>query len=345
MAGCRMLMRRTMESNPERRQTRARLAALHLAALGLSALMALIALEGLTRWFVPDPDLAFENRLALFVEDPDTGYRNRGGYHAWAQGVIEVGINSLGFRGPEISLRKSPGSKRILGLGDSVAFGTGVQERETFLRRLEGVNLSVIGYSLHQEVVTLRKFGLPLKGDIALLNFVVNDAYPTEDPFFNVQRLHRPEKRDVRRREYADPRPAPSYFYRLALNLFRRWREGRGPQAAPAPLWPEGGYELRAWPFMQEDFRAFARMGREESLHGAVVLFPTRAQLEAKASGPVWPQSMIEEFLSAEGIPFLDLREALRGSRGMLLDEMHLSPAGHAATARAIGAFLQERGW
>ena len=106
---------------------RSRKTLLNLALLCVGLLSGLLLLEGLTRWLIPDPDLAFENRLELFAEDPQVGFRNRGNYHAWAHGVMEVRTNALGFRGPEVRLQKSPGTKRILGLGDSVAFGTGVR--------------------------------------------------------------------------------------------------------------------------------------------------------------------------------------------------------------------------
>ena len=36
---------------------------------------------------------------------------------------LGFGINALGFRGPEIALRKPPGTCRIVCLGDSTTFG------------------------------------------------------------------------------------------------------------------------------------------------------------------------------------------------------------------------------
>lgn len=332
---------------------------LNWMTLGVSAFMALLLLEGLSRWFIPDPDLAFENRLGLYEEDQYAGFRNRPNYRAWAHGVIEVRINALGFRGPELALQKSPGTKRVLGVGDSVAFGTAVQERDIYLRRLERdtnaasasdrrvevVNLGVIGYSLHQEVISLRTHGLSLKPDIVLVSFVMNDPYPTEDPFFNVHKLHLPPKTNVQRRLYQEPRRAPSYAYRLALTLYRRWQR---PKGGPYPLkkwWPEGGYEMQAWPYMQEDFRELKRLAAANSFHLGVVLFPVRDQFEAGERAPAHPQRMIEEFLRAEGIPFLDLYDPIGADPKFLIDQMHLSVSGHAVAAREIGRFIQQQGW
>jgi hypothetical protein len=50
---------------------------------------------------------------------------------------VTFAINQQGLRGPEVSQAKPPGTFRVLGLGDSFTFGTGVREQDTFLRRLE----------------------------------------------------------------------------------------------------------------------------------------------------------------------------------------------------------------
>src|SRR5262245_14158083 len=54
-----------------------------------------------------------------------------------ADNSVTVTINQQGLRGPEVTVAKPPGTFRVLGLGDSFAFGLGVREEDTFLRRLE----------------------------------------------------------------------------------------------------------------------------------------------------------------------------------------------------------------
>jgi hypothetical protein len=87
------------------------------------------------------------------------------------------------------------------------------------------------------------------------------------------------------------------------------------------------------------------RLAQSGSFHAAVVVLPTRAQFDAVEHAPAYPQGMIEEFLRAEGIPYLDLYDTLRADRRFLIDEMHLSPSGHAAAAKAIGRFIEQQGW
>src|SRR5690606_28773324 len=108
-------------------------------------------------------------------------------------GSYTLRTNSLGFRGPEISAAKPDGTFRILILGDSVAYGTGVDDEVTFLRRWEAelnasgrgrfevVNTGHPMYDTNQELALLRDEGLSLQPDLVLLVYVVNDIEPTRD--------------------------------------------------------------------------------------------------------------------------------------------------------------------
>ncbi|MCR9246224.1 MAG: SGNH/GDSL hydrolase family protein [bacterium] len=110
-------------------------------------------------------------------------------------GSYRLKTNSLGFRGPEIELEKPAGTFRILILGDSVSYGTGVNDEVTFLRRWEvalnehakpGQRFEVVNtghpmYDSVQELAMLKDEGLALDPDLVLLVYVVNDIEPTRD--------------------------------------------------------------------------------------------------------------------------------------------------------------------
>ncbi|MCA8949249.1 MAG: SGNH/GDSL hydrolase family protein [Planctomycetes bacterium] len=108
-------------------------------------------------------------------------------------GSYRLQTNALGFRGPEISKQKPPGTFRILVLGDSVSYGTGVNDEVTFLRRweqtlnesgdrhFEVVNTGHPMYDTSQELALFRDEGLALDPDLVLLVYVVNDIEPTRD--------------------------------------------------------------------------------------------------------------------------------------------------------------------
>lgn len=52
---------------------------------------------------------------------------------------IEIATNSLGLRGPEVSVPKPPGMYRIVCLGDDATLAAAIAEEETFCRLLHGI--------------------------------------------------------------------------------------------------------------------------------------------------------------------------------------------------------------
>jgi len=96
--------------------------------------------------------------------------------------------NADGFRGPVVPPARTRPAVRVVGLGDSVMFGWGVSEEDTYLARLaplleatstgvawEVVNTAVPGYNTVMEVATLEAKGLRFDPDLVILNFVGND--------------------------------------------------------------------------------------------------------------------------------------------------------------------------
>jgi lysophospholipase L1-like esterase len=312
---------------------------------------------------VPDPYLQFENRVDLFQEDSVVGYKNQPDFRGYAQGVILVRTNHLCYRGAEVSRQKAPTTFRILGLGDSVTWGVGVQEDGIYLtilesmlnepgsptRRFETVNTAVIGYSLHQELLTLERDGVALSPDVVLLGFVVNDFYPTEDPFFNIHKFHQPAQEHVRRRDYKEPVPARVYTYRLTRSVMRntwgRLKAWNQPWTPPPVAWPEGSFEARTWPVMQSHFRRIKELANAHGFRVLVLLFPTMSQLRA-GTDPRYPQSVVADFLRSKSIDLIDLFDAFRGQwKDAFLDEMHLTRTGHRRVAEKILRYLEEHRW
>ncbi len=110
-----------------------------------------------------------------------------------------IRINSLGFRGPEISVEKGD-RRRIIVLGDSITFAQSVSYESTFpalleakLRavdpRVEVLNFGVNGYDTVQEVRFLEKTGLALSPDLVILAYCLNDVGITD---VDAQQLSRP---------------------------------------------------------------------------------------------------------------------------------------------------------
>lgn len=108
---------------------------------------------------------------------------------------VRVQTNSQGMRSPERPVEKKPGVYRLALLGDSFAFGWGVEQPQIFAqvienrlngslpkeRRAEVFNMGVPGYSTFQEAALFRERGLQFKPDGVLVFFIDNDF---DFPFF-----------------------------------------------------------------------------------------------------------------------------------------------------------------
>jgi len=121
---------------------------------------------------------------ALGRFDPDLGWALRPNVTTslLADGTsYRVSTNARGFRGAEIPEARTPGRPRIVVLGDSFAFGWGVNDGETFAERLaetahvEIANLGVPGHSTDQALWLLDHEAARLRPDVVLLQFCVND--------------------------------------------------------------------------------------------------------------------------------------------------------------------------
>lgn len=100
-----------------------------------------------------------------------------------------VRTSPQGLRGRrEYSLKKPPGTFRIVGIGDSNMFGWGVGEGEPYLQilerrlnerskgqRFEVLNFGVPGYNAAIEVATFEHRALPFDPDLVVIHFIGND--------------------------------------------------------------------------------------------------------------------------------------------------------------------------
>jgi lysophospholipase L1-like esterase len=116
-------------------------------------------------------------------------------FSPWAPGSLrqaqpwDVAVNSRGFRDGEFSDRKRDGTFRILCLGDSWTFGANVPQDETYPRalarrlderfpgrKIEVLNLGVLGYSSFQGRQLLLSRALDWDADLIVLGFGMNDG-------------------------------------------------------------------------------------------------------------------------------------------------------------------------
>jgi hypothetical protein len=204
-------------------------------AVLLGTLASVLVLEGFYR-LLRVRSLSPTTHPSYVRHDPRLGWSYRplvAERHETSEFDVDVRINSRGFRGREWEPKQSD-RPRILVLGDSYAFGWGVEEEQRFSEVLERgsggfevLNAAVSGYSTVQELLLLEELVNDVRPDLVLCVFCGNDlfengapiVYGKHKPYFTVE-AGRLELRGV-------PVPEPwieraSYFYRALAK--RRWQ-------------------------------------------------------------------------------------------------------------------------
>ncbi len=117
------------------------------------------------------------------VSSETYGWALRRGARYSGRGGETITVNGRGYRGPAHADRPVPGVTRVVLLGDSVAFGSGVSDHETFAALLdarpdvEALNLGVDGYGTDQALLRLEREGVALRPHVVVLNFCLRNDY------------------------------------------------------------------------------------------------------------------------------------------------------------------------
>ena len=358
---------------------RGRLARLLLGLLA-SATIFVVAGEILTRAFgIIDRLNGIPRRLYLATSIPDLPYRLRPGVTVSIRDFT-VHVNRYGLRGPEISGQPLDGRRRVLVLGDSVVYGEGLNEPDTFpvlleqalnadgARPSEVLNGAAPGYNTEAELAYLREVGLALSPETLVLGVSLNDYGPAPGltPFGFLTA-------DPRERSQMPWLSNHSEFYMLVRWLItyargEHWyqRVARAAPAAPrAPAPPAPSFADR-WPAMD---RAIAMMhkhfyaapsgpgwesvrralpglrdaARRRGLDLAVVIFPEKDQIELPDPN-LDPQRRWLALCEELELRCLDLRPAFAAAapEGPLFqDTQHPNAAGMRVAAREVAGFLR----
>lgn len=136
--------------------------------------------DGSTKW-----------RFNPYQSDGVLGYVHRPDWatvHQTEDFRVTVHTNALGLRGAPAKATKARGTYRILLIGDSFAFGFGVEDDETFAavlarslppppgyKRVEVLNAGVAGWSADQYLLFLETRGFAWRPDLVLLAETEND--------------------------------------------------------------------------------------------------------------------------------------------------------------------------
>jgi lysophospholipase L1-like esterase len=278
-------------------------------------------------------------------------------------GNIGYSFNRQGYRDAEPAA--GPGVRRIVLLGDSVAFGLGVNQDRIFAhlleRRLQAAtgqpwdiaNLAVFAYDTGNELAALKEDGLRLEPELVVVQFLMNDfsipasaGGPAPPPSLG-DRLTAAKNRLVYRSAfYRRLHQAASGLAYLAVHdARRRWFTDTLNDSQPRQQLAM----LKATP---DDstiaaFRALATIRDVSRVAGAttlVLLVPDEVQLYTDRYDAI--NRRVAAFCRHDGIALVDALPVLRTSparRDLFLDGVHLTEAGHRLVADLLFRELRLR--
>jgi lysophospholipase L1-like esterase len=343
-----------------------------LAASAISiagAIMLLLSIEALLRWFAPA--IQFRNtdtRLIAARSYSDT-HGNARNFDGEVFGTA-VRIDANGFRTNPGAQAAAPAGPAIVFLGDSVTFGVGVADGKTFVDLVREntpharvINASSIGYFLQSYENVVRTFIVPARERLRIskvvLGICLNDVNRVGAPEFATN-----DAKDAypsASRQNADPAkryspiavwvnetfPAVNAYLRSHSKLYLLARSvaldsGRAHLDAAIIVYEDPHVLERSL----EALGSIASELRAAGIGLDVLLFPYEYQLRTNAPRTYLPQRVLAEFLSARKIRYFDLAEEFRahmaanGTKAadyyLFDDPMHLSELGHAVVQRFI---------
>ena len=132
-------------------------------------------------------DYVFRN--SFFVYDPDMGYKVRP-YAPWGDSDI---ANEFGFNDRDYPHERTPGTYRILIIGDSYNWAGGMDGNYTAIlerkfasefgeQRVEVINAGYAGTHTGEQLEMLKKYGLQYNPDLVVLGFFAGNDYFDADP-------------------------------------------------------------------------------------------------------------------------------------------------------------------
>jgi lysophospholipase L1-like esterase len=277
-----------------------------------------------------------------------------------ARAEVVYRVNAEGLRGPETTVEKPAGTRRIAVLGDSIAFGYWVAEQDAFPAQLqqllsaggggpvEVLNFGVPGYNLEQEIETLRAKALAFAPDAVVVAFCLNDL---EGVFSYELGLvqDRAARRGTLLGRVRDELLGHSLLfswveYRLSeMEARRRFVKVKNP--LDGPLYAEAVSQQRT--ALDARFAVLQALVAARGIPAFVLVFPVLGS----GFGESYPYHALHEAIAgaarAHGIGVVDLRECYAGYRlrDLRVDVVHPSPLGHRVAAHALRDGLCASGW
>lgn len=323
-----------------------------LALAAVSVTLTALVLEGAFRLLqVPVGTVQISRATVRRSDNPRLRFELRPGGLARAE--VEYRVNPLGLRGPETTVAKPAGVRRVAVLGDSIAFGYWVSDEQGFARQLEALlnaasppgtgrvevlNFGVPGYNLEQEIEMLRARALAFEPDAVVVLFCLNDL----EGLFSYELGLLQERAERRRtplgaaREWLVGRSRLFAWveYRLTeLEARRHFVRAKNP--LEGPLYAEAVSEQRH--VLQGRFAVLGTLLASRGIPGLVVVMPVLGERFERYPYRELHRAVVEASES-ERLEALDLLDCFSAYefRDLRVDVVHPSPLGHRVAAHAV---------
>lgn len=269
-----------------------------------------------------------------------------------------ININGQGFRDTEHSLVKEPGVVRIISLGDSIAFGYGVEGRDSYpevierllnarfpQRRHEVFNYGISGFNLADYYNLFEETGLQYQPDLIVVGLSSSD-------YTHVQ--YREVIRDgvgMRPGSFWTTYNVPAFVLRLlrhsALyltvgNALKRLSAARN---APAVARVDPQEVIKTKALVSEYLSKFNALARRRNIPIVYAFFPKQTEvLDGAAEYPEFISLIASTASKSGSVRFANLMDDLKAFKEtpqevfIKQDWVHPTPRGHALYAERIAA-------
>jgi lysophospholipase L1-like esterase len=344
-----------------------------IVATVAATIFALTTCELVARAVFPAPPDPTRQPQIVYRSDSDIRYILAPQQRGWIDDGF-VTTNSLGFRGPEVVLPKPHGRLRIVAIGDSITFGWGVNDDETFCSRIEQllrekfpsrdldvVNLGVGGYGTRQEVGLLKRNVSRLQPDLVLVGFYSNDV-PESLGDKDIPTAAAASDTDTGRILHLNP--APSSWWSAQLRRSRAiYTTGRVVNRLNhRGEWGTSGFSMEldlldgrdsselttAWQRVDVQLKDLRSMATTFGFSVGIVVLPPREQVMGVYPNASY-QSRVRAIAGELGFHVIDPLPALVESHGQIdalfipYDRNHPSALGHRVLAQSIVQQLEEQ--
>ena len=258
-------------------------------------------------------------------------------------------VNNVGHRGVDFVINKPKNTFRIALIGDSVAYGYGVERNDNFATLLENslnsngisdgtkyevYNFAVSSYGTEAELELYKTKVKNYNPDLVLLVYVLNDPIP---PALGVQFVVAAWKEEAQFDKFASYTQFGAWVYLKWKSVTDSYRPERNYQRLYAS-------EV-AWNAVQRDLSEMHSLTTKNNSKFAVAIFPLLLDFNDYPMKKY--HQMVADTLEKDGVVYADLLEAYKPYDFMDIrivegDLTHPNELGHKIAAKALEDFLKQ---